>query len=182
MSKYIFQSERLGFRNWTVDDLHPFSQMNMDKDVMEFFPNKLTFNQTKIFLNRLKKEFIQNGFTFYAVEIVENGEFIGFIGIEEANFDADFTPCIEIGWRLKKSAWNRGYATEGAIKCLYYAFSNLNIETIYSFTAAINKKSENVMKKIGMKKVGEFLHTKITKDHKLNPHVLYRINKEIVIQ
>jgi len=72
VSKYIFQSERLGFRNWTVEDLHPFSQMNMDKDVMEFFPNKLTFNQTKIFLNRLKNEFIQNGFTFYVVEIMEN--------------------------------------------------------------------------------------------------------------
>ncbi len=177
MNSYLFTSKRLGIRNWSLEDLEPFAKMNQDKDVMEFFPKTSTTKETREMILRLQEEFIHKGFTFYAVELLENKEFIGFIGLIQTVFVADFTPCVEIGWRLKKSAWNKGYATEGALRCLEYAFNELNLNEIYSFTPSINKKSERVMQKIGMKKVKEFNHPKIDKGHILEKHVLYKIEK-----
>ncbi len=175
---YLFQSERLGFRNWREEDLRPFAEMNQDKDVMEFFPAVLTTEASNALLERLKKHHLEHGFTFFAVDKLENHEFIGFIGLARTPYKTDFTPCVEIGWRLKKSAWNLGYATEGAKRCLSYGFTDLDLNEIYSFTPCINYRSEKVMQKIGMKKVGEFTHPKVEVGHALSQHVLYRISKK----
>lgn len=109
------------------------------------------------------------------MEVKESKEFIGFIGFHRPSFEADFTPCIEIGWRLKRDAWGKGYATEGAKACLKYGFTELNFKEVYSFTAKINKPSEKVMKKIGMQYVKEFDHPKLEPNNKLCKHVLYVI-------
>ena len=101
-------------------------------------------------------------------------KFIGYTGLHKADFPANFTPCIEIGWRLIKDVWNQGYATEAAKACLQYGFINLNIKEIYSFTAAINKRSERVMQKIGLQKIGEFDHPNIISENRLCRHVLYK--------
>lgn len=78
------------------------------------------------------------------------------------DYETDFMPATDIGWRLKPSAWGKGYATEGAKRCLEFAFSELNLERIVSTCTISNKSSENVMKKIGMIKKGEFLHPKLS--------------------
>jgi len=174
---YLFQSEQLGFRNWREEDLRPFAEMNQDKDVMEFFPAVLTTEASNALLERLKKHHLEHGFTFFAVEKLENHEFIGFIGLARTPYKTDFTPCVEIGWRLKKSAWNLGFATEGAKRCLSYGFTDLDLNEIYSFTPSINSRSEKVMQKIGMQKEGVFIHPKVPVGHILAPHVLYRIDK-----
>jgi ribosomal-protein-alanine N-acetyltransferase len=92
--------------------------------------------------------------------------------------NTDFSPCIEIGWRLHKKIWNKGYATEGAKACLKYGYENLNLQDVYSFTSKNNKRSEHVMEKIGMIKIGEFYHPKIDRNHPLCEHVLYKITKK----
>ena len=112
--KYIFKSERLGFRNWNLTDIDPLHEINSDEKVMEFIPTIPTKKQTTEFVERMKKQFENKGFCYFAVDKLADREFIGFIGLSEQTYEADFTPCIDIGWRIKSSEWNKGYATEGA--------------------------------------------------------------------
>ena len=93
------------------------------------------------------------------------------------DFKTDFSPGIEIGWRLGKQFWNQGLATEGATTCLHYGWNVLGLDKVYSFTAQINKRSARVMQKIGMKQIGQFNHPKLETGHVLEPHVLYAIEK-----
>ena len=179
MKEYLFTSERLGFRNWRNDDLAPMSELNADEEVMEFFPQTYNTEATKGFIRRMQKTFDENGFCFYAVDKLIDEQFIGFIGLHEVKFDADFTPTQEIGWRLSKSAWNFGYATEGAKRCLKYGFEELNFKEVYSFTPRQNIRSEKVMKKIGMKKQSEFDHPLLEDDSWLKRHLLYKIDKPL---
>ena len=101
------------------------------------------------------------------------GKFIGYVGFHEIGFDADFTPGVEIGWRLAADYHNRGYATEAATEVLSHA-KELGIDRVYSFTAKVNVPSERVMQKIGMEKAGEFAHPKLPADSPLSLHLLYR--------
>lgn len=127
----------------------------------------------------MQKHFLENGFGLYVVENTITQEFLGYTGFMIANFEASFTPCVEIGWRFKKQYWGKGYATEAAKACLNYGFDTLGFDKIYSFTATPNIKSENVMKRIGMIKTGTFSHPKIDKEHILNLHVIYEIGKSL---
>jgi len=132
-NKYLFQSKRLGFREWSAqDDLDAFLEMNADPQVMEYFPSTLSKEQVAALIARLISQFHQNGYTYYAVEVLETRDFIGMIGLAFQTFKTNFTPAIDIGWRLKKSAWGKGYATEGAKKCLDHAFANLEIDMVIS--------------------------------------------------
>ncbi|NOQ72201.1 MAG: GNAT family N-acetyltransferase [Crocinitomix sp.] len=175
-AEYLFQSERLGFRNWKLSDHEPFAKLNSDPEVMEFFPKLLTPEESSAMIERMQKTFEELGYTFFAVDILERSQFIGFIGIIRATFDAFFTPCYEIGWRLQKSSWNQGFATEGTLACLNYGFNVLNMKTIHSITAVINNKSEHLMKKVGMEKIGVFDHPKLANNDPLKPHVVYQIS------
>ena len=177
MESYLFTSKRLGFRNWQEKDKLPFSKMNADNEVMKYFPNTLTKKENDALVDRLHKHFIENGYTFFAVDELETNKFIGFIGIVNTPFKAHFTPCVEIGWRLQQKSWNKGFATEGAKRCLQYAFETLNFNKIYSFTALNNSNSENVMLKIGMKKQGTFEHPLLADGHWLKTELLYKITK-----
>lgn len=172
------ETSRLRLRDWIETDLEPFSALNADDEVMRYFPSTLTNEETLRFYHSILDEFKECGFGLYAVEEKETKEFIGFIGFHRALFEAEFTPCIEIGWRLKKEAWGKGYATEGAAACLHYGFNELGFSDIYSFTADINTPSKNVMRKIGMNFMKTFNHPKVEKDSPLNKHVLYHIHRK----
>lgn len=172
--KYIFTSDRLGFRKWTSTDIDKIHQINSDEKVMEFFPNIPTIEQTIEFVERMQKQFENKGFCYFAVDKLEDNEFIGFIGLSEQTYEADFTPCVDIGWRIKSSEWNKGFASEGARKCLEYALNELKLESIYSIAPKINKKSEHIMTKIGMKKQYEFEHSLLVKFEQLKTCVLYK--------
>lgn len=174
---YIFTSERLGFRNWKDSDLDEFAKINADLKVMEHFPKPLTKSETAEYIERLKTHFNHYGFNYFATEILDSGEFIGFIGLAYQDYESKFTPAIDIGWRLKQSAWGKGYATEGAKKCLEFAFNNLQLEKIISVFTEKNTKSENVMKKIGMKKIGNFKHPKLIAYPEYEKCVCYEITK-----
>jgi RimJ/RimL family protein N-acetyltransferase len=107
------------------------------------------------------------------VDKIENGEFIGFIGLSRQTFEADFTPIIDIGWRLMSNKWGKGFATEGAQRCLKYATTELKIETVYAIVPKVNAKSVGIMSKIGMIKVKEFDHPLLANDDRLKTCVLY---------
>ncbi|HSJ39249.1 MAG TPA: GNAT family N-acetyltransferase [Planococcus sp. (in: firmicutes)] len=177
-SRYIFESERLGFRRWKADDKAVFARMNADPQVMEYFPNTLTQAESDKLIQRFEQHTEERGFGIWAVEHKEDGVFIGFIGLLEVGFDAGFQGAVEIGWRLDNKFWKQGYATEGARACLDYAFGVLGLDEIVSFTATLNLPSETVMQRIGMKKAGEFDHPKLAEDSPLRRHVLYRITAD----
>jgi len=174
---YVFTSERLGFRNWLSTDIENMYAINADKKVMEFFPDTLTREQTIAFMERMQKQFAENRFCYFAVDKLENHEFIGFIGLCEQTYKAEFTPCIDIGWRISHPEWNKGFATEGAKRCLAYGFNDLNIEKIVSVAPKINTKSEHIMTKIGMTKQFEFEHPLLSNDDRLRTCVLYELRK-----
>lgn len=157
-NQYIFKSERLGFRNWNLADIEKLHEINSDKDVMAFFPSIPTKEQTTEFVSRMIKQFETKGYCYFAVDTLNENKFIGFIGLSEQIFEADFTPCVDIGWRIKKEFWNKGFATEGAKKCLVYAKEILKLQHVYAIAPKINVKSEKVMINIGMKKQTEFEH------------------------
>lgn len=174
---YLFTSERLGFRNWRDSDLDAFAAMNADADVMAFFPETLTREQSQKLMKRLSKHYEEKAYTYFAVDILDTGECIGFIGLVQQEYEAPFTPCVDIGWRLAKPFWGKGYATEGAKRCLKYGFETLNLEKIYAVAPSINSKSIHVMKKIGMEKSGTFIHPKLTDNKRLRECIYYLVRE-----
>ena len=150
-----------------------------DKEVMEFFPSPLSKEQTVELIAKRQRIYAENGFCYYAVEILETKELIGFIGIEKQEYNAGVeNPFIDIGWRLKRSSWNKGYATEGAKKCLEYAFETLKISTIYSIATEKNVKSMHMMEKMGMEKLHGFKHPSLNEYPDFQSCVLYKIDSE----
>lgn len=167
------ETSRLRLRDWKDTDFEPFRQLNADEEVMKFSPKTLSKEESDAFCQAIIAEIKECGFGLYAVEVKATNEFIGFIGFHRATFESDFTPCIEIGWRLKKEVWGKGYATKGAKACLEYGFEELGFDEIFSFTADINEPSKQVMRKIGLEFVKEFDHPKVDPDSTLREHVLY---------
>lgn len=174
-SAYIFKSERLGFRNWRDEDLEDFAMLNADEVVMEHFPHTLSREEVEEIYHNLREHYTEYGYTYYATDVLETQEFIGMIGLAFQQYQTIYTPAIDIGWRLRRSAWGKGYATEGAKRCLQYAFEELEIDQVISVCTIQNSKSENVMKKIGMTRKGEFNHPEVREYPDYEKHVCYEI-------
>lgn len=177
MREDTMQTERLILRPWRQEDLEPFAQLNADHRVMEFFPGVLTREQSNQLVHRIQSHHQSNGFGPWAVSVPGVADFIGFIGLFQVPFEANFTPAVEVGWRLAYDFWNQGYATEGARAALKYGFETLHLNEIVSFTAVNNRRSRHVMEKIGMyhDTKNDFDHPKLPDGHELRRHVLYRI-------
>lgn len=175
MKNYIFTSERLGFRNWKESDIDVLYKLNSDATVMQYFPAMQTKQQCLDFIFRMQTQFLEKEFCYFAVEILETEELIGFIGLSEQTYEVDFNPSIDIGWRLLPSSWGKGYATEGAKRCLIYAFQDLNLKEIVSVAPEVNIPSITVMQKIGMEKEKSFAHPLLQDYPKLQKCVLYKI-------
>src|SRR5260221_7745027 len=124
--------------------------MNADPRVMEFFPAPLSRQESDLLLGRIQAHFSRHGFGLFAAELRSAHVFIGFIGLSIPDFQAHFTPCVEIGWRLAAEHWNQGLATEGARRAAQYAFGSLGSTEIVSFTVPANLPSPRVMEKLGM--------------------------------
>ncbi|WP_284090552.1 GNAT family N-acetyltransferase [Acinetobacter pittii] len=171
----MIETQRLILRQWKESDVEPFITMGLDQHVMQFFPNLLTPQESHNLIQKISSLIDKNGWGFWAVELKETHQFIGFIGLHSQPEQFDFSPCVEIGWRLAKGFWKQGYATEGAKAALDYGFNVLNLDKIVSFTTNINTPSQAVMERLGMHKVKNFDHPKVLLHHHLKAHVLYEI-------
>lgn len=170
------RTARLLLRGWRDEDREPFAAIGADPEAMRYYPSLLTFEQSSARLQAYRQEWADYGFGKWAVEIPEVAPFAGSIGLSELHFQASFTPCIEIGWRLARSCWGQGYATEGARAALQFAFEGLGLEQIVAFTTPVNSRSVRVMEKLGMRYAGEFAHALLPPGHRLRRHVLYRLS------
>lgn len=174
------ETKRLILRRWRADDVEPFAALNGDPDVMEFFPKLYDVEETAAMINRMEEGFKENDYGLWAVELKETGEFVGMVGLSSPRFTAHFTPCVEVGWRIAKHHWNKGYATEGALEALKDGFDRLGLQEIVAMTAAHNKRSMRVMEKLHMTRdpADDFPHPLLEDGHPLQAHVLYRLPRE----
>ncbi|HWD97857.1 MAG TPA: GNAT family N-acetyltransferase [Bryobacteraceae bacterium] len=173
------ETDRLLLRRWRDADRGPFAAMNADSRVMEFYPRTLSREESDRAVDRIEAHFERRSFGLFAAELRDSGEFIGYIGLSVPAFQAAFTPCVEIGWRLAAEHWGQGLATEGAGAALQWGFESLALDEIVSFTVPGNARSRRVMEKIGMTRDEEadFDHPLIPATHPLRRHVLYRARR-----
>ena len=172
----MITTERLLLRRWKPEDFEPFCAMNADAEVMRHFPSTLSREQTAAGVKRAEAHFVRHGWGLFAIE--HEGVFIGYIGLFHVPFKAHFTPAVEIGWRIARTYWNRGLASEGARACLDFGFSQLGLKEIVAFTTPGNLASLRVMQKVGMlhDPQGDFEHPRVAPGHPLKRHVLYRVD------
>lgn len=177
--KNFIETERLILRQWKESDRDVFAELNGSHENMAFFPRPFTREESDAFIDKTISLINQNGFGLFAVEIKETSEFIGFTGLNRPTYQTHFTPCVEIGWRIHQRFWGKGYATEAALGVLDFAFQELKLEEVVSFTSHLNIPSIKVMERIGMihDPKGDFNHPNVEEGHKLRPHTLYRIKK-----
>jgi 3-dehydroquinate dehydratase/shikimate dehydrogenase len=167
-------TSRLNLRPWKEEDQEVFFALNSDPQVMEFMPKTLSREESNNLLIRLNNHFQEYGFGLLAAELTNSNTFIGFIGLAIPRFQASFTPCVEIGWRLGTKYWGQGYATEGGKALLIFAFTQLKLREIVSYTAVQNVRSRHVMERIGMTFIETFEHPELPTNHWLKKHLLYK--------
>jgi RimJ/RimL family protein N-acetyltransferase len=173
------QTRRLLLRPWRESDLEPFAALNADPAVMEHFAKPLDRSESDAFVARIRAHFAREGFGFWAVEVPGVAPLVGLVGLARPAFEAHFTPCVEVGWRLAREHWGEGYATEAARASIRFGFEQLGLDEIVSFTVPANVRSRAVMERIGMTRSADddFDHPALPEGHRLRRHVLYRIRR-----
>jgi len=173
-----YTTDRLLLRQWKDADRREFTEINNDPDVMRYFPQRYTSEDSNRFVDQNLTLIANEGWGAWAVELIESTTFIGFVGF---SIPAQWHPCanhIDIGWRLGKDHWGYGYATEAARFSLRIGFTSLGFNKLVSYTSECNLPSINVMSKIGMFDDGiGFEHPRIEVTSPLRKHVVYRLSK-----
>lgn len=174
---HTLHTERTLLRPWRPGDLEPFARFNADPEVMEHFEAPLTRAQSDASAARFSDHVNTHGYGFWALEVLGVAEFVGFVGLLPVEFVADFTPAVEIGWRLGRPYWGHGYASEAARAAARFGFDVLGLREIVAYTVPDNVRSRAVMTRIGMVHdlAGGFEHPQVPAGHRLRPHVLYRL-------
>jgi RimJ/RimL family protein N-acetyltransferase len=165
---------RISLRQWKDEDLEPYAEMNADAQVMRYFPKCLTFAESRESFARLRAQVTQRRWGLWAVEV--DGEFAGYTGLSQPRFTAHFTPCVEIGWKLRRQFWGRGIAYSAAVAAQAFAFGQLKLAELVSFTAACNTRSRRLMERLGFARTeaDDFEHPSLPADSPIRLHVLYR--------
>jgi RimJ/RimL family protein N-acetyltransferase len=170
---------RLRLRQWCDADIEAFARINADPEVMRYFPAPGTLQGTQRSVDAWRRQINERGWSNWAVERADSGEFIGFVGLTEPARALPFTPCVEIGWRLARAHWGQGYASEAARASLAFGFDRLGLREIVSFTSVLNWPSRKVMERIGMLDTGQdFDHPALPEGSPLRRHCLYRLRRD----
>jgi len=171
---------RLLLRRWRETDLAPFAALNADPEVMAHFVMPLTPEQSNAFVReRIMPHFVQYGYGLWAVERRDTHAFIGFVGLCWQEFPAAFTPALEVGWRLARSQWGHGFATEAADAAIDFGFTDTDVDEIVSMTSSGHGASRAVMERLHMHRdpADDFDHPRVPEGHRLKRHVLYRLRR-----
>lgn len=176
----LIETKRLILRSWATKDAKAYFEINQDPKVTEFLLGPMTMSQVQDFIKAENAHQKHYGFSLFATELKATHELLGFVGFKYIDFSSNFTPTVEIGWRMGSQYWNQGYAIEGAIAALYYGFKACRLKKIVSFTVPANARSLKLMEKLGLKRVknGDFSHPKLPQNHPLSKHVLYRLTAD----
>jgi RimJ/RimL family protein N-acetyltransferase len=176
----VLRTERLILRAWREDDRARFAAMNADPMVVAHLTGPLSREESDAFVDRILAQWRDHGWGLWAIELVGGAPFIGYVGLWPAAF-LDRDPPLEIGWRLASDHWGRGYVTEASRAVLRFAFDELRLPRVHSFTVPQNERSWRVMERIGMSRVpdGDFDHPRVDPERHphLVRHVLYAIER-----
>ncbi|MEW9519896.1 GNAT family N-acetyltransferase [Streptomyces tubercidicus] len=170
------RTERLLLREWRESDLGPWAAMNADPEVRAHFPEVLTPERSAASVARFQADLAHRGWGWWALEVRATGEFIGMTGLHPVDAAMPFTG-VEAGWRLTRSSWGHGYATEAGEATLAFGFSTLGLPEILAVTTATNLPSQAVMRRLGMTRdpADDFDDPEVP-NGPLHRNVLYRIS------
>jgi RimJ/RimL family protein N-acetyltransferase len=172
------QTARLVLRQWQESDREPWAALCADPEVMQFLSSPRDRGTSDAAIDRWRDRIEQQGWSFWALETKSSGTFIGMAGLQVPAEPHPYLPCIEVGWRLAKPYWGRGYASEAAKRALRFAFDVLQVNEVIATTAKDNKRSSAVMERIGMSgPEGVFIHPGVPEESPLREHLVYRMVK-----
>ena len=164
---------RLRMRRWRVADREPFAAMNADPEVMRYFPAPLDRSRSDALVDVLEERFGTQGFGLWALERLEDQAFLGFAGLNPMPPGTPGAGGTEVGWRLARTAWGHGYATEAARAALRVASGPLGLTTVWSITAVGNLRSQAVMRRLGLVEHSRYRHPTLPADHPLSEQVAF---------
>jgi RimJ/RimL family protein N-acetyltransferase len=167
-------TERVLLRGWRDADLKPWAEMNADPQVRAHLGPLLTPEQAAASMQHFQEGLDRDGYGFWALEVRETGEFVGMAGLDAVDDDMPVSG-VEIGWRLARSAWGHGYATEAALALLEYGFTTLGLAEILAITTSENLRSQAVMRRLAMTPAVEFEYVE---DGVRTLHVVYRKSRD----
>ena len=145
---------------------------------MEYLPATLSPEESAALIERIERSFTERGYGLFAVELPGEAELIGFVGLAPVGDALPFAPAVEIGWRLDRSYWGRGLAAEAARAVVRFAFGELRLASLVSYTARGNLRSRRLMERLRMRRepAEDFEHPELPQRHPLAAHVLYRLD------
>lgn len=181
------ETPRTLLRRWQPRDRPPFARINADPAVMRYLPRSLSRAESDALVDRIENHFATWGFGLWALELRATGALAGFVGLQVVRFAAPFVdtarsaaasgPTVEMGWRLDRAVWGRGYATEAARRAIACGFETWGLREIVAFTVSQNSRSIALMERLGMTRdpADDFDHPLLPPDSPLRHHVLYRL-------
>ena len=173
----MIETERLLLRRWEGRDRAPFAAINADPEVRAYFPAVLSRAESDAQVARMEEMWAEDGFSLGVAERKADGAFLGMVGIARVGF-VPFESMVEVGWRLGRAHWGKGYASEAARAWLAHGFEAIGLEEIIAFTALGNLRSQAVMRRIGMRHdpARDFEHPAVAEGHPIRAHRLFAID------
>jgi RimJ/RimL family protein N-acetyltransferase len=153
----------------------PVREAKFDPAVMQSLGGVLSRDESDAYVERAERHLLETGFCPWAVEAPGVSPLIGAVGLKRIEFEASFTPAVEVAWRLHRPYWGQGYATEAARAAIDDGFRRVGLREIIAMTALLNTVSIRVMEQLGMVRSIEFDHPKCLEGSPLRRHVLYRL-------
>lgn len=175
----MIDTDRLTLRPWRDADREPFHAMCQDPEVMQHLGPPLGRTECDAAVDRMMALQSGRGHCFWAVERKSDFAFLGFCGLKIATDEGPVCGDVEIGWRLRRDAWGKGYAREAARASLDWGFANLPVGRIVAMTVDANRRSWNLMEWLGMSRRPDldFAHPRLPEGHPLRPHIVYVIDR-----
>ncbi|MGV8083608.1 MAG: GNAT family N-acetyltransferase [Coriobacteriia bacterium] len=173
------RTRRLLLRCWRDEDKPLFATITRDPRVMEFLGEPLSKERSDALVDWFRSRFAEQGFGFWALELLGESPLIGMAGLNIVRFDVPFASAVEVGWRLDPAFWDRGFATEAGSAALDFAFDVIGLDEVVAFTAKGNLRSRRVMERLGMHHdpADDFDHPLVALGSPLRHHVLYRLKR-----
>jgi RimJ/RimL family protein N-acetyltransferase len=152
------ETERLVLRRFTTADADILVELDSDPEVMRFITGGLPTPRAEI-VNEVLPAFLgyyerYAGYGFWAALERATGQFVGWFHLRPAE---DAPPGeVELGYRLRRSAWGKGYATEGSRALIDKGFAEFGAQRVFASTMVVNVASRRVMEKAGLRLVRTF--------------------------
>jgi RimJ/RimL family protein N-acetyltransferase len=147
----VIYSDRLRLRNWQDSDRDAFAALNAAPEVTQDLGGPLDRTDSDAKFDRYMAAFDRHGFCRWALED-SNGQFLGYTGVMPSRPGHPLGPHADIGWRLKRSAWGRGYATEAARASLRDVFERALLKEVLAYTSADNIRSRAVIERLKLQR------------------------------